>query len=141
MVQPHGAERVLEVLKKPTRYPTKEDLACSCLVARKDRTPCRAHADGPFLPNRVLSGLSSGTGGLAERLERRPGRRITLVAARHLDGVLGVASNPQCGSQHAAPSGHARPPLFAAALAESRSALRGPETKVAQVSGLTLKLG
>ena len=35
--------------------------------------------------------------------ERRPRQTHTLVAARHLDGVLAVASNPRAGLQDAAP--------------------------------------
>ena len=39
MVQPHGAERVLEVLKRANMGLSQGVLAAQCLVARKDQAP------------------------------------------------------------------------------------------------------
>ena len=41
-VQPHGAKRVLEVLKRANMGLSQGVLAARCLVARKDGHPCRA---------------------------------------------------------------------------------------------------
>jgi hypothetical protein len=80
MVQPHGAERVLEVLKRANMGPSQGVLAARCLVARKDQTP--ASPCGRLISAALARPSVSGAGiAHEERLEKESRQTHIPVAA------------------------------------------------------------
>lgn len=122
MVQPHGAERVLEVLKTANKVLSKRGLAALCLVARRI-TPLPRPCGRPISAEpRAFQAPSSGAGEPAQRLEKQPGRRITLACDGTSTASCSSQAKPRLGAQHAAP-------MAGLALWSQGQQHRQPETK------------